>query len=79
MASLNLRIADDMKQQLETLAEATGRNKSFLAVEAIRRYLQQEASQVAETRQAIDEADSGDFTEAAEVQAIRDKWLNDGG
>ena len=79
MASLNLRIADDMKQQLETLAEATGRNKSFLAVEAIRRYLQQEAWQVAETRQAIDEADSGDFAEAAEVQAIRDKWLNDAG
>ena len=74
MASLNLRIADDMKQQLDALAEATGRNKSFLAVEAIRDYLQREAWQVAEIRQAIQEADAGDFADETEMQAVRDKW-----
>jgi RHH-type rel operon transcriptional repressor/antitoxin RelB len=79
MATLNLRIADDMKQQLDALAEATGRNKSFLAVEAIRAYLQQEAWQVAEIRQAIQEADAGDFADTTEVQAVRDKWLDDAG
>ncbi len=79
MASLNLRIADDMKQQLDALAEATGRNKSFLAVEAIRDYLQREAWQVAEIRQAIQEADAGDFADETEVQAVRDKWLSDAG
>ena len=79
MASLNLRIADDMKQQLDALAEATGRNKSFLAVEAIRDYLQREAWQVAEIRQAIQEADAGDFADESEVKAVRDKWLNDAG
>lgn len=79
MASLNLRIADDLKRQLDALAEATGRNKSFLAVEAIRAYLQQEAWQVAEIRQALQEADAGDFADATEVQAVRDKWLNDAG
>lgn len=79
MATLNLRIADDLKQQLDALALATGRNKSFLAVEAIRVYLQQEAWQVAETRRAIQEADAGDFADEAEVQAVRDKWINDAG
>jgi len=74
MASLNLRIADDMKQQLDALAGATGRNKSFLAVEAIRDYLQREAWQVAEIRQAIQEADAGDFADETEMQAVRDKW-----
>jgi predicted transcriptional regulator len=79
MATLNLRIADDMKLQLDALAEATGRNKSFLAVEAIRAYLQRESWQVAEIRLAIQEADAGDFAETADVQALRDKWLNDAG
>ena len=79
MASLNLRIADDMKQQLDALAEATGRNKSFLAVEAIRAYLQREAWQVAEIRQAIQEADAGDFAAEGEVQAVRDQRLNAAG
>ena len=79
MASLNLRIADDMKRQLDALAEATGRNKSFLAVEAIRDYLQREAWQVAEIRLAVLEADAGDFADETEVQAVRDKWRNDAG
>ncbi len=79
MASLNLRIADDMKQQLDALAEATGRNKSFLAVEAIRAYLQREAWQVSETRLATQEADAGDFVDEAEAQAVREKWLDDAG
>ena len=79
MATLNLRIADELKQQLDALAQATGRNKSFLAVEAIRIYLQQEAWQVAEIRQAVQEADAGDFADEAEVRSLRDKWLNDAG
>ncbi len=76
MATLNIRIADDIKNQLDALASATGRNKSFLVVEAIRGYLQQEAWQVAEIRQAIQEADAGDFAEESEIKAVRDKWLN---
>lgn len=79
MTTLTLRISDDIKQQLAVLAKATGRTKSFLAVEAIRAYLQQEAWQVAEIRQAVDEADAGDFAEESEVQRIRCKWLGDAG
>lgn len=77
MTTLTLRIADDLKEQLEALAEATGRTKSFLAVEAIRSYLQEEAWQVAEVRQALQEADAGDFAEAREVEQMRSKWLLD--
>jgi predicted transcriptional regulator len=79
MSTLTVRIADDIKQQLESLAEATGRTKSFLAVEAIRAYLQQEAWQVAEIQQAIREAEAGDFADESEVQRVRAKWLNDAG
>lgn len=77
MTTLTLRIADDLKEQLEALAEATGRTKSFLAVEAIRAYLQEEAWQVAEVRQALQEADAGDFAEVQEVEQMRRKWRLD--
>ena len=77
MTTITLRIADDLKEQLESLAAATGRTKSFLAVEAIRAYLQQEAWQVAEIRQALQEADAGDFADESEVEQVRTKWLGD--
>ena len=77
MTTLTLRVADDLKEQLEALAEATGRTKSFLAVEAIRAYLQEEAWQVAEVRQALQEADAGDFAEVQEVEQMRRKWRLD--
>lgn len=77
MTTITLRIADDLKEQLESLAAATGRTKSFLAVEAIRAYLQQEAWQVAEIRQALQEADAGDFAEESEVEQVRTKWSGD--
>ena len=79
MATLNIRIADDIKNQLDALASATGRNKSFLVVEAIRGYLQQEAWQVAEIQKAVLEADAGDFAEVSEIKAVRDKWLKNEG
>ena len=50
MATLNIRIADDLKQQLDALTSATGRNKSCLVVDALRDYLRQEPWQVAERR-----------------------------
>lgn len=77
MTTITLRIADDLKEQLEALAAATGRSKSFLAVEAIRTYLQQEAWQVAEIRQALQEADTGDFADESEVEQVKAKWLGD--
>jgi predicted transcriptional regulator len=79
MTTLTLRIADDLKEQLDALAESTGRTKSFLAVEAIKTYLQQEAWQVAEIRQALAEADAGDFAKEQEVEQVRSKWQGNAG
>ena len=79
MSTLTLRVTDDIKEQLEKLAQSTGRTKSYLAVEAIRAYLQQEAWQVAEIRQAIQEADLGDFADESEIRRVHNKWLGDAG
>ncbi len=46
--TLTFRLNEDLKEKLESLAEATQRSKSFLAAEAIQRYVEEEAWQVAE-------------------------------
>lgn len=77
--TLSIRLPDDTKRLLEQLAEATGRSKSFLAVDAIRRYLEQEAWQITEIRQALKEADAEDFAAPAEVKKVLRKWGVDAG
>jgi len=69
-ATLTLRVPLEIKDQLDRLADATHRTKSYLAGEAIRQYLDLEAWQVGEIQQAIKEADTGDFASDEEVAAI---------
>ncbi len=69
-ATLTLRISVEVRDQLDRLADATHRTKSYLAGEALRQYLDLEAWQVGEIQQAIKEADAGDFASDEEVAAI---------
>jgi len=73
-ATLTLRVPLEIKDQLDRLADATHRTKSYLAGEAIRQYLDLEAWQVGEIQQAIKEADAGDFASDEEVDAIVRKY-----
>lgn len=79
MGMMSLRLADDLSRQLEALAEATGRTKSFLAGQAIRDFVERESWQIAETVQAIKEAEAGDFASDEEVKAIAAKWKHNAG
>ncbi|WP_397449579.1 CopG family ribbon-helix-helix protein [Pseudomonas sp. NA-150] len=74
MSTMSLRLPDEMADTLARLAKATGRSKSFLAINALRDYLAREAWQIAEIQQAIEEADAGDFATADEVSATLTKW-----
>lgn len=58
---LTLRVSNKTKSKLDKLAEATQRTKSFLAAEAIERYLEVEVWQVREIQTALKEADKKDF------------------
>ena len=58
---LTLRVSNKTKTKLNKLAEATQRSKSYLAAEAIERYLEVEAWQIKEIKQAVKEADNGDL------------------
>lgn len=79
MGMMSLRLPDELTSQLDALAAATGRTKSFLAGQAIRDYIDREAWQIAEIQQAISEADAGDFATNDEVNAIGAKWNRNAG
>ena len=74
MSVLSVRLAEEVTQQLEQLATATGRKKSFLVAQAIDDYLAREAWQVQEIHAALKEADAGDFAADAVVADTVGKW-----
>lgn len=57
-AVMTIRLNDQLKIRLDKLAEVTHRSKSFLAAEAISKYLEIQEWQVKEIKAAILEADS---------------------
>ena len=72
--TLTMHVPVKLKEQLEKLADATHRSKSYLAGEAIRQYLDIEAWQIAEIQLAIEEADANDFATIEEVDATVKKY-----
>lgn len=73
-ATVTIRLPSSLKDQLEALARATGRQRTYLAVEAIRKYLEVEAWQIAEIQEAVQRADAGDFAPDEHVAAVREKF-----
>lgn len=67
---LNVRLPEDLNQTLESLVSATGRTKSFLATEALRRYLESEAWQLKDIQEGIQDADRGEFAPTEEVDTF---------
>ena len=74
--SLTVRLPVELHSKLEQLAKVTGRTKSFYAVEALQDRLELDLWQIEQTKQAIDEADRGDFATPAELQAVLAKYGN---
>lgn len=77
--TMTIRLDDDLKEQLEQLAAATQRSKSFLASEAIREFIELNEWQVQEIQQATKEADAGEFASEDEVKQTFAKWGVDAG
>lgn len=65
--TINVRVPEALYAQIEELARATARTKSFLAIEALKGYVESESWQVRDIRAGIEEADAGDFASAEEV------------
>ena len=73
-ATMTIRLETGLKDRLEKLAEATQRSKSFLAAEAIRDFVDVNEWQVGEIREALAEADRGDFASEERVEEVFRKW-----
>lgn len=77
-STMTIRLDDTMKNRLDKLAQATHRTKSFLAAEAIQKYIEVNEWQIQEIQTAIKEANAGDFASEEEVSNVFDKWTQNG-
>jgi predicted transcriptional regulator len=72
--NLTIRVDTTVKKLLDRLSKATGRSRSYLAQDALCRYVEDEAWQIAEIEQAVKEADAGNFASETEVADALSKW-----
>ncbi len=72
--TMTIRLEPELKQRLDHLAEVTQRSKSFLAAEALRDYVELNEWQLREIKDAIKEADDGEFASDQEIRKTLGKW-----
>lgn len=72
--TINVRVPVNVFDQLNELAKATSRTKSFVTVEALSSYLNAQAWQIREVTEALAEADRGEFATDEEVNAVFAKY-----
>ena len=68
--TINVRLPEALYEQIEELAKATARTKSFLAIDALTHYVQSEYWQVRDIHEGIKEADTGEFATDQQVKAV---------
>ena len=72
--TINVRLPEALYNQLEALAKATARTKSFLAIDALTDYVQRESWQIRDIHEGIHEADAGEFATDVQVKAVFAKY-----
>lgn len=77
--TLSVRVSLKARDQLEDLANATGRTKSFLAAEALEYYLETQAWQIKAIEQSVKKANSkkAKFIDHQNVSDWLNSWGND--
>ena len=73
-ATITLRMPALLKQQLEELAQAMGRPRAELALEAIRLYVGFETEQVAKILKGLRAAEAGEFATPEEVETLFNRF-----
>ena len=72
--TITVRLPVDLKEQLEQLAKAMARSRSWLTVDAIKAYVELQEWQIKEIEAGLREADAGDFASDEEVKAVIQRW-----
>jgi RHH-type transcriptional regulator, rel operon repressor / antitoxin RelB len=71
---LTVRLPAELHLKLENLTKVTGRNKSFLTVEALTDYVEAESWQIQDIQEGLLEADKGEFATKNEVDSFFAKY-----
>ena len=71
---LTIRVRPDLKSQLDQLGQILQRSKSYLAEQAIARYIEDNAWQIAELTAAEQEINQGQFIDGVKVEQYLDSW-----
>ena len=71
---MTLRLEPGLRKQLDHLARAQRRSRSFVAAEAIREYVAANEWQIEEIKKGLAEADSGDFASKEQVRRTLSRW-----
>jgi RHH-type rel operon transcriptional repressor/antitoxin RelB len=69
-----LRLEPKLRRQLDRLAKAQRRSRSFVAAEAIREYVALNDWQVEEIKKGLAEAERGQFASTEQVHRVVAKW-----
>ena len=72
--TINVRLPEALYKQIEELAKATARTKSFLAIDALTNYVQSESWQIRDIQEGIQEADAGEFASDQQIKAVFAKY-----
>ena len=72
--TVGARVPRDLRDNLDRLVKATGRNRNSLIEEALRRFVEVEQWQLADIEAGVRDADAGDFATAEEVAATFSKY-----
>jgi predicted transcriptional regulator len=69
-STITVRVEDDTRSQLDALAEALDRDRSYVVNQALDAYLDTYRWQVDHIKQGIREADAGKFVDEREVRKV---------
>lgn len=70
MSTFSVRIPTAMKDRLDDLAEATRRSRNFLLIEAVDRYLELQARQIAHIEKGLADLDAGRVHSHDEIKEL---------
>ena len=72
--SVTFRLDAERRAELDAVAKALDRDRSYVLNEAVGAYLEVHRWQIAHIREGIRQADAGEFASDEEVAAAFDRW-----
>jgi RHH-type rel operon transcriptional repressor/antitoxin RelB len=72
--TISVRLPEALYNQIDELAKATARTKSYFTIDALTHYVQRESWQIRDMHDGIQEADAGEFATDDQVKAVFAKY-----